>query len=150
MPTAVRLMLLGALALFAACLPMQALRTYFMHQHVVLDSWQATALALNVLGEMPKEAGLIVIALASMANLGFFAFSALACWRPRVLRAHAAHALLAASIGGTLAVWAPWSLHSMYFELLPGYFVWIAAHVLQILALLLLSVQERRTEMAAA
>lgn len=150
MPVAVRILLLAAFALFLACLPMQALQTDFMHAQIVIAGWQATALGLNVLGGVPREAGFVVIALAALLNISFPLLTALALRRPDLLQRYGAAALLFACAAGTFAVWAPWALSSASFVLLAGYHVWIAAHVLQIVALLVLSVQGRRSPLAAA
>lgn len=134
---------LFALVLFLVSLPLPAVRTDHLHGHLLLEGWLAASYALAAWHNVPRELSCLVVALSSALNVMFPVMAWLVLQYKSQLRQHLAVAIAIAAVMGLLAVWAPYSLPERQFTLLSGYYVWIAAHVLLLGGLLLLSVQTR-------
>lgn len=138
---------LFALALFLVSLLLPALRTDRLHGYLLLEGWLAASYALAAWHNVPRDVSCLVVALSSALNVMFPVMAWLVLQYLQSLKQHLPLAIAIAAVMGLLAVWAPYSLPGRQFLLLSGYYVWIAAHVLLLGGLVLLSVQAREAQL---
>lgn len=141
-----RLLPVFAFAMFLLALSLPAVITDYSHLHITLRGWEVMCFSL---GRWPKVFGdlhQLVVALSNTLNL-VFPLLAVAVFRyPQQLNSHLPYTILGVAVMGGLAAWAPYSLPDNHFTLLAGYYLWIAAHVVLLLGLVLRSLQTRASQ----